>query len=160
MRNFSIVFLLFVCVGLFAQTKAVDKKVESTPAAAPSFVMAKSKAVMTFESMTLDYGKVEQNGDPIRLIKFTNTGTEPLIVESATSTCGCTVPSPPKDPIAPGQSASMEVRYNTGNVGTISKAVRIKTNEGVEHVIQLTGEVIKKEDKTVPQAQPNIIKGN
>jgi hypothetical protein len=131
--------------------------------AAPEFVMSKpkSKAKMTFESLTLDYGTIAQSSDPVRYIKFTNTGTEPLVISNARSSCGCTVPKWPTEPIAPGQSSTMEVRYATERPGKISKAITITTNEGEDHIIQVVGEVLPKVEATpVPPAQNNIIKGN
>lgn len=138
----------------------------STPAAAPAPaaepVVERTNAKMTFESLTVDYGTIENGAEPLRLIKFTNTGTDPLVIKNARGSCGCTVPTWPRDPIAPGQSATMEVRYDTKRTGQINKSITITTNEGPEnHVIQVVGNVLPpKEDKTVPAAEPNVIKGN
>ena len=121
----------------------------------------KSNAKMTFESMAVDYGTVAQNSEPLRLIKFTNTGTDPLVIKNARGSCGCTVPNWPKDPILPGQSSSIEVRYDTNRVGKINKSITITTNEGDEpHIIQVLGEILKADDQSVPPSTPNIIKGN
>ncbi|MBK8518556.1 MAG: DUF1573 domain-containing protein [Saprospiraceae bacterium] len=123
--------------------------------------MAKSKAKMSFESLTVDYGTIEYGSEPLRIAKFTNTGTEPLVINNARGSCGCTVPKWPTEPIAPGQSANLEIRYDTNRPGRISKSVTVSTNEGEDHVLQVVGEVLpKKEETPVPPAQPNIIKGN
>ena len=62
---------------------------------------------------TIDYGRVEKNSDDgVRSFEFTNTGDAPLIITNAQSTCGCTVPSYPKEPIMPGKSGKIEVKYN------------------------------------------------
>ena len=142
--------------------KVVEAKAETiSQPATPEFVMKKSAAKMTFESLTVDYGKIEYNSDRVRVIKFTNTGTEPLVINNARGSCGCTVPTWPTEAIAPGQSASMEVTYATDRVGPINKSITISTNEGEDHILQVVGEVLpKKEDTPVPAAQPNIIKGN
>jgi archaellum component FlaF (FlaF/FlaG flagellin family) len=137
-----------------------------TPTAAPpTFKMAgegeKSNAKMTFESMAVDYGTVSQNSEPLRLIKFTNTGSDPLVIKNARGSCGCTVPNWPKDPILPGQSSSIEVRYDTNRIGKINKSITITTNEGDEpHMIQVIGEIMKADEQSVPPSSPNIIKGN
>jgi hypothetical protein len=122
----------------------------------------RTNAKMTFESLTVDYGTIDNGAEPLRLIKFTNTGTEPLVIKNARGSCGCTVPTWPKDPIAPGQSSSMEVRYDTKRTGAINKSITITTNEGPDnHVIQVVGTVLApKEEKAVPAAEPSIIKGN
>jgi hypothetical protein len=133
-------------------------QVEATPEA----VIEKTNAKMTFESLTVDYGTIENGGEPLRIVKFTNTGTDPLVIKNARGSCGCTVPTWPKDPIAPGQSSTMEIRYDTNRTGKINKSVTISTNEGPDsHVLQVIGEVLpKKEEHPVPTAEPNIIKGN
>ena len=48
----------------------------------------------------------------VRVFEFTNTGNAPLIITNVQSTCGCTVPSKPKEPIMPGKSDKIEVKYN------------------------------------------------
>ncbi|MCS6929939.1 MAG: DUF1573 domain-containing protein [Saprospiraceae bacterium] len=88
--------------------------------------------VMTFETTTIDYGTIPKGADGLRKFKFTNTGNEPLIIKSAKGSCGCTVPTYPKEPIMPGESAYIEVRYDTNRVGEFTKTVTITTNEAVE----------------------------
>ena len=170
--------LVFIGTSINAQAdkptmKKEAKAVEVTPAVEPvmttstppTFKMAgegeKSNAKMTFESMAVDYGTVAQNSEPLRLIKFTNTGSDPLVIKNARGSCGCTVPNWPKDPILPGQSSSIEVRYDTNRIGKINKSITITTNEGDEpHIIQVLGEILKADEQSVPPSSPNIIKGN
>jgi hypothetical protein len=138
---------------------AVQKAVSE---AVVEVAVERSNAKMTFESLTVDYGTVEYGSEPLRIVKFTNTGTEPLVIKNARGSCGCTVPTWDKNPIAPGQSSTMEVRYDTNRPGPINKSITITTNEGPDnHILQVIGTVQpKKEDKAVPAAEPNIIKGN
>ncbi|MBL7782186.1 MAG: DUF1573 domain-containing protein [Bacteroidetes bacterium] len=99
-------------------------------------------AVMTFDVTTIDYGTIEKGGDPIRKFKFTNTGNEPLIVKAAKGSCGCTVPTYPKEPIMPGESNVIEVRYDTQRVGAFTKTVTLTTNEASDtHTLTIKGEV-------------------
>ena len=51
--------------------------------------------VMTFQTTTIDYGKIEKGSDKVRKFAFTNTGNEPLVIKSAKGSCGCTVPTYP-----------------------------------------------------------------
>jgi hypothetical protein len=81
-----------------------------------------------FERIEHDYGTIDQGGNGKTEFVFTNTGTEPLIISKAKGSCGCTVPTWPKEPIAPGASASVEVKYDTKRVGPISKSVTITSN--------------------------------
>lgn len=98
--------------------------------------------VMTFEVTTIDYGTIEKGADPVRHFKFTNTGNEPLIIKSAKGSCGCTVPTYPQEPIMPGESANIDVRYDTQRVGNFNKQVTLTTNEtDSTHTLTIKGEV-------------------
>ncbi|GIZ15493.1 DUF1573 domain-containing protein [Capnocytophaga catalasegens] len=86
------------------------------------------KAEIKFVTEEIDYGTVKQGDDGVRVFEFTNTGKAPLVISSAISTCGCTVPSWPKEPIAPGAKGKIEVKYNTANLGAIRKTITITSN--------------------------------
>jgi Protein of unknown function (DUF1573) len=135
---------------------------QATAESVAEVAIERTNAKMSFESLNVDYGTIENGAEPLRIVKFTNTGTDPLVIKNARGSCGCTVPTWPKEPIAPGQSATMEVRYDTKRTGKISKSITISTNEGPDsHTLQVIGEVLPpKEDKSVPVAEPTIIKGN
>ncbi len=97
---------------------------------------------MTFEVTTLDYGTIEKGADPHRKFKFTNTGNEPLIIKSAKGSCGCLVPTYPQEPIMPGESANIDVRYDTQRVGMFTKTATLTTNETEStHTLTVKGEV-------------------
>lgn len=109
---------------------------------AGAFSLNAQGPVMTFEVTTVDYGTVEKGADPIRKFKFTNTGTEPLIIKAAKGSCGCTVPTYPKEPIMPGESNVIEVRYDTQRVGAFTKTVTVTTNEATDtRTLTIKGEV-------------------
>ncbi len=164
MRKFF--FLLsFLALGFVAQAQDIKVPV-TTPD--PSAVAAPTKAVMTFENgggydTDCDYGSIEYNGEPLRLVKFKNTGTEPLIIKNARGSCGCTVPNWPKEPILPGETGQIEIRYATNRPGAIDKRVTVTTNEEKEHIIKVIGKVGDapkvEPENTVPAAAPNVIKG-
>ena len=101
-----------------------------------------SKAVFALESDVVDYGTIDQGGEPLRLAKFKNTGTEPLIISGAKGSCGCTVPNWPKEPIMPGESSVIEIRYDTKRVGAINKTVTVTSNDPAgKHVIRVIGTI-------------------
>lgn len=76
----------------------------------------------------LDYGTIEYDSDGTREFKFKNTGKEPLIIYSATGSCGCTVPTAPKEPIKPGETGIIKVHYDTKRVGSFEKTVTVASN--------------------------------
>jgi hypothetical protein len=104
------------------------KAATTAPAPVAAAASASSKAGMKFETDLIDYGTIKKGGDPLRKFTFKNTGSEPLIIKNAQGSCGCTVPTYPHEPIMPGQSASIDVRYDTQRVGAFTKTVTLTTN--------------------------------
>lgn len=72
------------------------------------------KTSMEFADMEHDFGKINQDSENKYVFKFKNTGDEPLVINGAQGSCGCTVPSYPKEPIAPGEEGDIEVVYSPG----------------------------------------------
>ena len=101
---------------------------------------SQSGAQMKFTNTTVDYGTIAQNSDPFRTVAFTNTGTEPLIIKSAKGSCGCTIPTFPKEPIAPGATADIKIKYDTKRLGAINKTVTIQSNAGVK-ILKVNGNI-------------------
>lgn len=117
---------------------------------------------MTFETTEVDYGEILQGADPLRVFKFKNTGDEPLIISKAKGSCGCTVPSYPKEPILPGESANIEVRYDTNRIGPFQKTVTLTTNESTpDHTLKIKGKVnAKPSEDSVPASTQGFGNGN
>ena len=96
---------------------------------------------MTFATTTVDYGIISKGSEPTRTFNFKNTGNAPLLITDAKASCGCTVPTFPKDAIMPGESSAITVRYDTNRIGVISKSITITSNAGEPVVLKITGEV-------------------
>lgn len=110
-------------------------------------------AEMTFESEVIDYGTIPQNADGVRTFNFTNTGSAPLIISNAKGSCGCTVPTWPKQPINPGETAQIKVKYATNRLGPINKSVTVTSNAvKPTKVLRIKGNVIEKETSPVKKA--------
>ena len=88
----------------------------------------KNAPEITFKTETIDYGTIEHNANGVREFVFTNTGKEPLIISRAKGSCGCTVPTWPKEPIMPGESGVISVKYATNREGRFTKTVTISSN--------------------------------
>ena len=96
-----------------------------------------SGPVITFKENSKDFGDITQGQQVAHTFVLTNTGTQPLIISNVAATCGCTVPSWPKEPVAPGKSAEIKVSFNSaGKVGQQNSVVRIYSNasEPIEKV--------------------------
>lgn len=85
-------------------------------------------AIIDFEVQIVDYGTIDQNSNGERDINFKNTGDAPLIISNVKSSCGCTVPSYEKKPIAPGASGKITVKYDTNRVGAFNKTITVTSN--------------------------------
>ena len=83
---------------------------------------------MVFVSEVIDYGTIAHNADGKREFVFTNNGNAPLIITNAQGSCGCTVPTSPKEPIAPGAKGIIGVKYDTNRIGAFTKTVTITSN--------------------------------
>ncbi|TSA26691.1 MAG: DUF1573 domain-containing protein [Bacteroidetes bacterium] len=112
---------------------------------------------ITFEKTVHDYGIVTKGSNGTCEFKFTNTGKEPLILSKPVSSCGCTVPSWPQEPILPGKSDVIKVTYNTNNLGVINKTVTIYSNAQTNRVLlSIKGQVVAPPPETVPEKQNDM----
>jgi len=155
------IFLLAFIFAAFSMVAVAQTEEPTAPTPTEEAAPETGGPVMTLESNTVDYGTIKQHGEPLRKVSFTNTGTEPLVIKNARGSCGCTVPTWPKEPILPGASADIEIRYATNRLGKINKTVKITTNEGGDpHVIKVVGKILKpEEDEAVPASAPSILSG-
>jgi len=87
-----------------------------------------SGPAIEFKKDTHDYGDVKYGADGTCKFEFKNTGNAPLIISSAKGSCGCTVPEWPQEPILPGKTSVITVKYDTKRSGVINKSVTITSN--------------------------------
>jgi hypothetical protein len=103
-------------------------------------------AVITFKQSSIDFGDIVQGQKVEHTFVLTNSGKQPLIISNVAATCGCTVPSWPKEPVAPGKSAEIKVSFNSaGKVGKQNSVVRIYSNatEPIEKVSLISNVLTK-----------------
>lgn len=106
---------------------------------------------ITFEKTVHDYGQIYQNDNGECEFQFKNTGKEDLILTNCRSSCGCTVPEWPKEPIAPGKKGVIKVKYNTGRLGVISKSVTVESNATNNRVeLRIQGNVNARPAESTP----------
>ena len=133
------IFLLALLIVLgaansHAQEVKKSKKAKTTTVDANKANPSKSVAPkvegagMVFENETIDYGTIAHNADGNREFVFTNNGSKPLIITNTQGSCGCTVPTAPKEPIAPGAKGKIGVKYATDRVGAFTKTVTVTSN--------------------------------
>jgi hypothetical protein len=93
--------------------------------------------MINFEKETIDYGNISKGSEGTRTFIFENTGTAPLLIKGVRSSCGCTIPKKPEDPIAPGEKGEIIVRYDTNRVGVFRKTITVNTNVPTNAMIAL-----------------------
>lgn len=142
-----------------AQTPAQPK---DQHVAAPTEKAVDPKAPdMVFEMEVIDYGTIDHYADGHREFVFKNKGKSPLIISNCVGSCGCTVPTWPKEPIKPGAKAKIDVKYATDRVGAFEKTITVTSNAKTPtKVLKIKG-VVKAEpatkpaDATTPAATPD-----
>lgn len=125
-----------------------------------SFASAQTQVVsgpsITIDKEVHDYGTIPFGGNGQCEFKVTNTGTEPLILSKCKGSCGCTVPTCEPNPIAPGQSSNITVKYDTKRAGVINKSVTITSNAINEptKVVRIKGTVEADPNAPAPGGAP------
>jgi hypothetical protein len=149
-------YLLIAMIGISACHDSKDPANESRlpasivnnphSASGMDTVAAARKPVMEFKDTLHNFGTIKENEVAAYEFTFTNTGKTPLIISSASGSCGCTVADYPHDPILPGQAGSMKVTFNSaGKQGHQEKSVTLQTNTLRNiHMLYIQAEVEKK----------------
>lgn len=113
MRYFASFVLLIVVFGAFSQD-------DSEPVSGPKIY---------FSETSFDFGDITQGDKVEHVFEFENTGNEPLILTDVRTTCGCTAPEWPREPVIPGVKAQVKVIFNsTGKIGIQNKVITIMSN--------------------------------
>ncbi|KWW40596.1 MAG: hypothetical protein F083_1522 [bacterium F083] len=145
----KVIYLLGIMLLMAGVAKAQDKKATMGPE-------------IEFEKVVHDYGDVPYNGNGECEFRFTNTGTEPLLVQKPKSSCGCTIPSWPNEPILPGESDVIKVTYRTNRAGNINKTVTVTSNavKNSTVVLRIKGRVLDQPKEALPEKNSGFSNGS
>ena len=117
--------------------------------------------VFEFENQVIDYGEIAVNSDGNRVFKFKNIGKSPLIIASVKGSCGCTVPTKPEEPIMPGETSEIKVKYATNRVGSFSKTVTITSNAYEPTVVlRIKGRVLEQKSEELQKKKSIVSETN
>lgn len=109
-------------------------------------------AQIEFEQEVIDYGNVEYASNGEREFVIKNTGDAPLVITRTKGSCGCTVPTKPTEPILPGKTAVMKVKYDTKRANqAFSKSITVTSN-----AVNFPTKIVKIKGKVL--ANPNAKK--
>ena len=115
--------------GVPSATRAGGQGIIRVPSQADGSLDTAGMARMRFGESRYEFGSVDAGAIVEHRFAFRNTGAEPLRITNASSSCGCTVPVWPREPIAPGDTSSIYVRFDTdGKAGPQTKVVRLVAN--------------------------------
>ncbi|HKL35366.1 MAG TPA: DUF1573 domain-containing protein [Salegentibacter sp.] len=128
--------LMLAAVGALLFTSCKDNnnnasekvKAENVESAAERDAQATVYPKMEFEESEHDFGNIPKGENVEHTFTFTNTGQAPLVITNARSTCGCTVPSYTREPIQPGETGEMLVKFNGSGNGQVTKTVTVSAN--------------------------------
>ncbi len=109
-------------------------------------IQIKDATTVQIIDSSYNFGKVTDGEIVEYNYRFKNTGTKPLIVTNVGASCGCTVPEKPEQPIQPGETGFIKVKFDSKNrVGNAHKTINVSSNaEPAFPELLLTGEVVEK----------------
>jgi hypothetical protein len=138
--------LLFIALILALGLGQVKAQNATTAAAAATTVINPNAPVAVFDRTTADFGDIEQNIPKEAEFKLTNTGKEPLIIQTARAGCGCTNLKYSQEPILPGKFTIIAATYNAAAGGPFMKNITVTTNADPNPVVlYIKGNVIVKQ---------------
>jgi len=111
----------------------------------------KNAPVIDFKVLEHNFGTFEQGGNGTFEFEFENTGKEPLIINNVQTSCGCTVPEWPRDPIEKGKSSAIKVKYDTQRIGSFNKTITVLSNaKNSPVVLKISGQINQRPPGTPP----------
>lgn len=159
---FTMIALLLASFSLQAQeTSKKPQDVTKKEQSATKKGKKAKVAEITFESLEHDYGNIYKGDNGECEFVFKNTGKAPLQITNARASCGCTVPSWPREPIAPGKKSVIKVKYDTNRLGTINKSITVTSNAVNNSVVlHIKGSISEKPAQSVPAQEAPMMKAN
>ncbi len=142
MKKIVLTLMVFATVfSLSAQQQTANEKSKKS-----------KEPVITFQNTVHDYGTVVKGGNGECEFVFKNTGKSDLILTNVRSSCGCTVPVWPKEPIPKNGKAVIKVKYDTNRVGGINKSITVESNaENNRVVLNIKGNVVEAPVESAPE---------
>ncbi len=162
----SFLFVFAGCDNAAKKIKSEEEKVETSPVEStvgnqsasnnqrldPEVVSQEGQPVFSFETERHDFGTISEGTVARHDFVFTNTGDAPLIITNASGSCGCTVPTWPREPIAPGEQGTIKVEFNSTNrTGAQTKQVTLTANTVPnKKILRIQAQVEAKEGEEEP----------
>jgi len=156
MRKLIYIFLLTGSIAFGQEKTTIQQTSQPTLQTSVTPTVSPTAPVITFQTTTHDFGTVKKGSSITYKFKFKNTGKESLIIYECRAGCHCTTANCSKDPIKPGKTGYVEVRYDSTRVGVINKEVLVSSNASNMHVsLVIKGNVTEGEVEKSPADKSN-----
>ena len=137
MKKFALTFFgLAVAAFAIAQELVVSHSPEYTSPSAGA-------AIFSWDATSHEFGQIKVQIPVSHEFSFTNNGDIPLVISAVQASCGCTVTSFTKDPIAPGMKGYVTATYNAAKTGQFTKTVTVMANTDENVLLTIKGEVVE-----------------
>lgn len=134
----QLIFLAIVLLGTFGTAIAQKQKTET-----PQKTEKKAVSALEWTNPNANLGNIPKGVPATATYEFVNKGDKPVVITRVKPSCGCTSRSYPKEPIKPGEKATVTATYNAAVVGNFNKSIIVTTNEGATpKVLRIRGTVI------------------
>jgi hypothetical protein len=142
----KIIYILLISVSIAACNQKASKTQKLDAGAIETDEGTNKEPVISFDKKIWDFGTITDGEVVEHTFRFTNTGTNDLIISNASASCGCTIPEWPKEPIAPGEKGEIKVEFNSnGKKDMVTKDITILANTNpVKTILQIKVFVEKK----------------
>lgn len=137
----SILSIFAVALIGFSASAQKEKTAQSAKAAKQVETTKDPVAPITFKTLEINKQNIAYGADETFTFDFKNTGNTPVIVSNVQTSCGCTTAEKPTEPIQPGKSSKISVKYDTKRVGDFTKTITVTTNVGEPIVLTIKGKV-------------------
>lgn len=145
----SILTMMVLAALSFSAAAQDAKPTEKKPKTTKT---TKQKLPITFKTVEIARPNIAFGADETFTFEFKNTGKTPIIISNVQTSCGCTTAEKPTEPVQPGKSSKISVKYDTKRVGDFTKTITVSHNVGDPIVLTIKGKVAPDGGTTAPAA--------
>ena len=147
MKRFWIAILILGFISASNSSFAQDYKKEEKAE------LSKPTEPVSFDKTKHDFGVLERGAPATATFKITNNKEEPLVIVHVGTSCGCTAPKYPKEPIKPGESGEIKLTYDSKRLGAFKKSAQVKTADSKFFTLYIQGDVKESQEGSKAENQ-------
>jgi hypothetical protein len=133
--------IILLSIAMFSFTALINaqesdsKKSDKKELAPKKEKSKKKKGPITFKTLLIQRDAIPYDSQELFIFEFKNTGKTPLLIQNVQTSCGCTTADKPSEPVQPGKSSKISVKYDTKRVGDVHKTITVTTNVQSEPIV-------------------------